>query len=686
MSKKRTSQKIIALAMAAAMCAGTGAMATTTGSFLTPSLVVSAADEEATPLSDFTAYSSFPQRLQSYNGSAESIVIPAKNSKGDYFTAIGYNSNYQFLTDSVNEVTSVSFEKGNHITTIGSGAFRGYTKLETIVLPEGLTKIDTNAFQGCTGLKEIVIPSTVTSIGSKAFMDCTNLQTITFKSRSTADLTLGQSTFENCTALETVNIEDNSVSTMGYGTFKNCTGLKLVKLGKGVTQLGGNAFANCTNMRVIVIPSTCTSINSSTDAFSGCTNLTVYGEQGSYVLTTYANKNKKLKYTEMPQNTSKISNEKTAPIGTDVILTPALSGGYSSGGETDRMKNFEYKVEIAKADGEVIEQTDWLRQGTAPKYYFQLPEIGTYKITVVMKDEKGVDATETFSLKAIEVSDNLTADVQLSSEYITLGKSLSVNVDANGGSGGYTYSIQCVNAEKDFASPKYSKESAAEFTPEESGDYLVRVSVKDSAKTVIEKYMNFTVAEKLKNVSTVSLKGNEVTVNVKGAGGSGNYTYGVYYKKDTASVSNWTCKISEKTSSTQTVKISLASSKNKETFTPAVYNVCVKVKDAETGTVVKKYFNIAHNLTVSASLSAESVKLGDTVKIHTSANGGSGNYNYAVYYKQKAQSNWTTKQYFSDNADVSIKPAKATDYDICIKAKDANGTVVKKYFTVNVTA
>ena len=71
--------------------------------------------------------------------------------------------------------------------------------------------------------------------------------------------------------------------------------------------------------------------------------------------------------------------------------------------------------------------------------------------------------------------------------------------------------------------------------------------------------------------------------------------------------------------------------------------------------------------------------------VNCSATGGKGDYTYAVLYKQKSQSKWTTKQDFNYNADVSIKPAQATDYDICVKVKDKDGTIVKKYFTVRVT-
>lgn len=678
MSKKRTSQKIIALAMAAAMCAGTGAMATTTGSFLIPSLVVSAADEEATPLSDFTAYSSFPKRLQSYNGSAESIVIPAKNSKGDYFTAIGYNSNNQFLTDSVNEVTSVSFEKGNHITIISSGAFKNYTKLETIVLPEGLTKIDTYAFQGCTGLKEIVIPSTVTSIGSRAFMGCTNLQKITFKSRSNADLTLGQSAFENCTALETVNFEDNSVNTVGFAAFRNCAGLKLVKLGKGVTGLGSESFVDCANLKAIVIPSSCTSFESNhTPAFTKGSDLMIYGEAGSAALS-YAAKNK-FKYAEIPQDQSEISAS-NIPVGGVVTVTPNVSGGYSSVTDGTRIKNFKYKIEFAKSSGEVIKQTDWIRQGDQPNYNLTIPAKDNYKITVAMQDENGVDAVGTFDVKGVEVSEPLSADAVISSEQITLGKSVTVNVDANGGSvanGGYTYSIQYAEAAANFGKDVYSETSSAEFTPSETGDYLVKINVKDSAGTVVERYLSFTVTEKLRNFSSVSIKGNKVIVDAKAAGGNGDYTYGIYYKKDTATSKNWTTKKSEKVNTDPHAVLDFSAN-------PGIYNVCVKVKDSSTGTIAKKYFNVVFNLDLDVSFSAESIKLGETLKVTANANGGTGEYTYAVYYKQKAQSKWTTKQDFCITNTVSLKPAKAVEYDVCIKVKDGNGTIIRKYFTVNV--
>ena len=87
-----------------------------------------------------------------------------------------------------------------------------------------------------------------------------------------------------------------------------------------------------------------------------------------------------------------------------------------------------------------------------------------------------------------------------------------------------------------------------------------------------------------------------------------------------------------------------------------------------------------------STVSAEEIVLGNTLTVNALATGGTGDYTYAVYYKKTSDKKWTTKQNFTDNAQVTIKPAHATTYDICAKVMDSSGTIVKKYFTLNVTA
>ena len=64
------------------------------------------------------------------------------------------------------------------VTTIGSGAFKGCTKLTSITIPESVTTIGSGAFKGCTKLTSITIPESVTTIGNNAFLNCENLSEV----------------------------------------------------------------------------------------------------------------------------------------------------------------------------------------------------------------------------------------------------------------------------------------------------------------------------------------------------------------------------------------------------------------------------------------------------------------------------------------------------------------------------
>ena len=85
-----------------------------------------------------------------------------------------------------------------------------------------------------------------------------------------------------------------------------------------------------------------------------------------------------------------------------------------------------------------------------------------------------------------------------------------------------------------------------------------------------------------------------------------------------------------------------------------------------------------------ACFSATSVVKGKAVVVTASATGGSGSYQYAVYYKKASATSWTEKQAFGTNTKVSMTYPSAEVYDICVKVKDSKGTVVKKYFSVSI--
>ena len=105
-------------------------------------------------------------------------------------------------------------------------------------------------------------------------------------------------------------------------------------------------------------------------------------------------------------------------------------------------------------------------------------------------------------------------------------------------------------------------------------------------------------------------------------------------------------------------------------------------------TIEKQYMQLTvyKNIENQSTISASSIQSGNSVKISCRASGGSGFYNYAVYYKKTSDSKWTVKQSYQSNTSVTITPAKIADYEICVKAKDSDGNESKKYFKLSVTA
>ena len=90
-------------------------------------------------------------------------------------------------------------------------------------------------------------------------------------------------------------------------------------------------------------------------------------------------------------------------------------------------------------------------------------------------------------------------------------------------------------------------------------------------------------------------------------------------------------------------------------------------------------------VTNQSVISAEEINLGSSFTVTGAATGGSKCYQYAFFYKKTTDKAWTVKQNFSPNPSVSIKPAKAVKYNVCVKIRDEMGKEAKKYFTVNVS-
>ena len=281
-----------------------------------------------------------------------------------------------------------------------------------------------------------------------------------------------------------------------------------------------------------------------------------------------------------------------------------------------------------------------------------------------------------------EITEPLSNNSIISKTTLTLGETVTVTARASGGAAPYQYSIVFKNASSEYwtVAQDYGTKTVLTLKPEAAGTFEINVRARDANGNIVSKILSVTVEAPaaLANTSTLSKTsitlGDSLTVTAKASGGKAPYTYGVYYKK--ASSEKWTTAQSYNSNATISFKPGAA----------VKYDVCVKVKDSK-GTIAKKYFTVTvtKELVNNSTISAETIKKGSSITAKAKASGGTGKYTYGVYYKKASSEKWSTAQSYGTNTTVTIKPAAAVKYDICVKVKDSSGKIVKKYFTLTVT-
>lgn len=502
----------------------TGAGLTTIGSYIGTNITVNAASTE-TPASSFnySENSDGTITITEFTGSETEIVIPSQI-------------------------------KGKAVTSIGYGAFTGCSSLTNIVIPNSVTSIDRSAFSYCTGLTSITIPNSVTSIKDIVFLGCTGLTNITIP---------------------------NSVTSVGYSTFYGCTNLTNVTIPNSVTSIGEWAFYDCKSLKSVTIPESATNI--SHYAFGYCDyagvrkidNFTIKGTAGS-AAETYANENgfKFIDLNAKPVNSDSTISTTATTAGAKVTVTAGFTGGYAP---------YQYLYAYQKDSG-------------------------------AWKTIKG-----------------------------------------------------------------YSDASSADITLPSIGNYTIRIKCKDTEGKIVNK--DFTVKvndSKVVNNSTIDtteiILGKSVKLTGAATGGTGSYTYAVFYKQ--ASQTTWTKAQDYKSSITAAVTPKAATT----------YNIRVKVKDSA-GKITNKDFTVKVNgkLANKSTIDKTTAKLGQSFDLTGVATGGTGGYTYAVFYKQASQTSWTKAQDYQSEITAAVTPKAATTYTIRVKLKDSNGTIVNKDFTVKVT-
>jgi hypothetical protein len=106
------------------------------------------------------------------------------------------------------------------VKTVPGRIFQNCYNLETVILPNSITKIDTYAFDACLKLKSINVQNVVT-YSTYCFRSCYNLENITIESGTTS---ITSSSFSSCRALKSISLP-STVTGINATAFSGCVSL-----------------------------------------------------------------------------------------------------------------------------------------------------------------------------------------------------------------------------------------------------------------------------------------------------------------------------------------------------------------------------------------------------------------------------------------------------------------------------
>jgi len=159
----------------------------------------------------------------------------------------------------------------NTISRIGGEAFRECTNLELIDIPASISVIEYSAFTGCSNLKSITIPSSVTAIGNEIFSQCAKLEDVVFEENSKLTV-IPDWAFGNTNRIKTIQIPSSVTSIGNYAFYDNNNLTEVVfEAGSQLTVIKEQTFYSCDNLQRIIVPVGCLEIGK--ECFAECYKL-----------------------------------------------------------------------------------------------------------------------------------------------------------------------------------------------------------------------------------------------------------------------------------------------------------------------------------------------------------------------------------------------------------------------------
>jgi hypothetical protein len=165
---------------------------------------------------------------------------------------------------------------GKPVVGIINQAFYECYDLNSVIIPNSVTKIEDSAFAYCGNLTSITFSESVTSIGQWALLG-SGLEKITVAKGNPVYHSDGNCLIETKSKTliagckTSVIPTDGSVTNIGTSAFADCAGLDSISIPDAVTVIGDRAFMNCHDLSIISIPDSVSAVTER--MLFGCSSL-----------------------------------------------------------------------------------------------------------------------------------------------------------------------------------------------------------------------------------------------------------------------------------------------------------------------------------------------------------------------------------------------------------------------------